>query len=202
MRFVPLLFLIIPEILHSMPVHLDACDYTVDLKDFKIEQVIGDSLRATTPRGNHTWTLLGFCKTNQKRTTPVAEIVSEAKERGDFIRAVETIEARTLGPVLVLRKTSRENPVTRIEATFATREFEYKFVLVPDNGRDIRSDEWERAQRDLSEIIRTSEARNQSAAITEEKYRTRLIVFFILASVLLTGMCAFALRMILRRKRK
>ncbi|MCE9598053.1 MAG: hypothetical protein K8S54_08800 [Spirochaetia bacterium] len=207
MRFVPGFFTCLCYLIFSGSLaanvetaRLHACEHSVTLTDFRIDPTPGDSLRATVVHGNRLWTLLILCRPNIKKTNPGEELILEAKERGDVVRDVTRIPTQ-LGTALIFKRTSRETLVMRLEGNQASREFVYLYVLIPEKGKNVGANDWLEMEKLLGQIVSTSKSENQTAAITEENFRMRLLGSLILLVLLLIAGTWFAVRRIAKVKR-
>ncbi len=179
---------------------LPACDYTLTLSNYTAQQG-ADSIKAVTMR-DQPWTLVAFCRANVKRTSDISEIQERAREAGDFIRSWKEFDFADGQRAAVFRNTTHNNPVVRIEGYFATRDFEYRFILVPDKGRFLKPQEWDTMQSELEEIIRTSHPGNQTPAPTEAAFRFRLAAAVIIFAAVLALTAAWLLKTFLKRRKK
>ena len=199
MRIVPLaiVFLFVKS-LSAEEFLLSACDYSVSLSGYAAQQGV-DSLKAMTVR-EQPWTLFVVCTPNSRRTSDITEIQDRAKESGDFIRAYHEFDFANGQRAAIFRNTTRANPVVRLEGYFATRDFEYRFVFVPEKGRSLRPEHWQAMETELQEIISRSRPGKQLPALTEASYRFRLNAFMGILALSIAAVSFFLLRSILRRK--
>jgi hypothetical protein len=182
------------------PARLDSCGLALELPPgFVIGQSGPESLRAQTgtlPR----WNLIVYCVPNQFRTDRNDPTLSAYRQGGDYLRAREELELPGGFSAVIFRRTPASQPVQRIEALFSSREFQYHFVLVPDN-RNVDSQEWKRMQDTLAASLRFAQIANQVPAITEQEYRVRLGVLGVLALAVCSASLWLLLRRVLRRKK-
>ncbi len=201
MRIVPLVIaLALIKPLHADDFFLSACDYTLTLSGYVAQQGV-DSLRAITVR-EQPWTLFVVCTPNSRRTSDISEIQDRARENGDFIRGYHEFDFSNGQRAAIFRNTTRTNPVVRLEGYFATRDFEYRFVFVPEKGKTLRQEHWTAMEAELQSIISASRPGKQSPALPEASYRFRLSMFLAGLALAIGILSFFALRSILRRKKQ
>ncbi|HMU84270.1 MAG: hypothetical protein K1X70_04600 [Leptospirales bacterium] len=201
MRIVPLVIaLVLIKPLQADDFFLSACDYTLTLSGYVAQQGV-DSLKAITVR-EQPWTLFVVCTPNSRRTSDISEIQDRAKENGDFIRGYHEFDFSNGQRAAIFRNTTRTNPVVRLEGYFATRDFEYRFVFVPEKGKTLRQEHWTAMEAELQSIISASRPGKQSPALPEASYRFRLSMFLAGLALAIGILSFFALRSILRRKKQ
>ncbi|MBE7440272.1 MAG: hypothetical protein HS115_17610 [Spirochaetales bacterium] len=98
----------------------------------------GSALSGRLQLGRHPFILLAICRPNARFTTALPDLRRYLIAPGERISRVEYLEVQGM-PAAIFRRTgfSSGRKVERMELYFATRDFVYRFSLLPEAESDL-----------------------------------------------------------------